>query len=133
MIPSPLHLEHHFFTRIQLVAHPEADADRQAPFLAKAACAQHEEEPRRWMVTVNVVAEDDDESLSPYTGEFEIVGMFRVDDEYPEEKMGKLAHANGAALLYGCVRELLATLTARGPFMQVTLPTTTFIDECLDS
>lgn len=130
MIQSPLQLEQHFFTRIELQAHPEADPETQAQFETHVVCARHEDDPRRWMITLTAFTADDEESVSPYTGEIEIIGMFKVNDDYPEEKMAKMAHVNGAALLYGSVRELLANLTARGPFPQVMLPTATFIDEC---
>jgi len=133
MIPSPLQLEHYFFTRMALNAHPEADPEKGADFGADVKCAQHEDDPQRWMITLTVsLKAEEDDSPPPYTGEFEIVGMFRVVDDYPEDKIPKLAHINGAAILYGTVREMVVNLTARGPFPPVMLPTTTFIDECSD-
>ena len=133
MIPSPLQLEHYFFTHIELDAHPNADPKNEMDFGADVECAQHEEDPRRWMLTLNVVLKaEEDDAPPPYTGEFEIVGMFKVIDEYPEEKVAKLVHINGAAILYGTVREMVTNMTARGPFPPIILPTTTFIDECSD-
>lgn len=134
MIPSPLQLEHYFFTQMHLDAHPGADPDAEMHFDSSVQCGRHEDDPRRWMITLTVVIGGEEEDADPaYTGQFEIIGMFRVDDQFPEDKVANLAHANGAAVLYGSVRELVANLTARGPFPQVLLPTTTFIDECAHS
>ena len=38
-------------------------------------------------------------------------------------------HASGTTVLCEAVREMVANLTARGPFARVTLPAVTFIDE----
>ncbi len=131
MIPSPLQLEHYFFTQMHLDANPGADPDADLNYDASVQCAQHEDDPRRWMITLTVDIGGTEEDTDPvYNGKFEIVGMFRVDGEFPEDRVANLAHINGAAILYGSVRELVANLTARGPFPQILLPTTTFIDEC---
>lgn len=131
MIHSPLQLEHYFFTHIEIHTHPDADVEHGTGFGAEVQCARHEDDPHRWMITLTVSLKgEDDEAPPPYTGEFEIVGMFRVADDYPEDKVAKLAHINGAAILYGTIREMVVNLTTRGPFPPVMLPTTTFIDEC---
>ncbi len=134
MIPSPLQLEQYFFTRIELHAHPEAHPEQETGFAVDVNCARHEEDPRRWMITLTVVLKgEEDDSPPAYTGDFEIVGMFRVTDEYPEDNAPKLAHINGAAILYGTVREMVTNMTARGPFPPILLPTATFIDECTNN
>jgi len=61
-----------------------------------------------------------------YTGEIHAVGLFHVMNGWPAEKIQLLVSANGAALLYGAIRELLLNLTARGPWPEVLLNSMTF-------
>ena len=55
------------------------------------------------------------------------MGLFRVVDGWPPEKLPLLVEANGAALLYGAIRELLLNLTSRGPWPQQALRSVTFV------
>jgi hypothetical protein len=72
MIPSPLHLEKHFFTKIHIDACPNScETAGRGQFTTKVTCMKHKD----------------------------------------------------------AARELIATLTCRGPFAPVNLPTVTFIDE----
>lgn len=131
MIPSPLRLDTHFFTKIQFEA-CEKNAKNVADGVINthSQCRQHKEEPEKWMVTLGLRQEEDKGKGCPtYTFQFEVVGFFTVDKKYPAEKAEALVQANGAAILYGAIREMVANLSARGPFAQVNLPTVTFVDE----
>lgn len=131
MMPSPLRLDAHFFTKIHLDA-CEKGAKEAVPGVlsAQVQCSQHKDERRKWMVTLGLRQQEDKEKGCPqYTFQFEVVGLFTVDEKYPVEKAEALVRANGAAILYGAVREMVASLSARGPFAQVNLPTVTFVDE----
>jgi preprotein translocase subunit SecB len=135
MIPSPLHLETYFFTEIHLVA-CSADCETQGDgmFTSQVECARHGDDPSKWMVQLGVrKAEDDEEGCPEYTFEIQVVGLFDVDKEYPSQKAESMVKANGPAVLFGAVREMVANLTARGPFPPVELPTVTFVDECKSS
>jgi len=72
---------------------------------------------------------DEEDGCPEYTFEIEVVGLFDVDSEYPADKAENLVRVNGPAVLFGAIREMVANLTARGPFPTVELPTVTFIDE----
>ena len=131
MMPSPLRLDTHFFTHIHLEACEKGTKELADGVLkSQVQCMQHKEEPEKWMVTLGLRQQEDKEKGCPqYTFQFEVVGLFNVDKKFPAEKAEALVRANGAAMLYGAIREMVANLSARGPFASVNLPTVTFVDE----
>ena len=131
MIPSPLSLETHFFGHIEVTAQRASPEELGEGTLdSYLECQRHEEERNRWLVQLGIKKEaDEKEGTPPYTFYVEAVGLFSVLPDYPEEKVESLVRVNGAAVLYGAIRELIANLTARGPYPQVDLPTVTFLDE----
>jgi len=131
MIPSPLHLDSYFFTKIALDICPEAcDAPGEGRLEANCDCQNHESESAKWMVNLKIRQVPDDERGCPaYTFDMQVVGFFEVAAAYPAGKAEQMVRANGPAVLYGVVREMVTTLTARGPFPMVTLPSVTFVDE----
>lgn len=131
MIPSPLHLEKYFFTKIHVDACQNGcETVGKGLFSTKVSCMKHKDAERKWMVQVEFKQVQDKEAGCPeYTFHVEVVGFYEVSKNYPEEKAEALVRANGPALLYSAARELIATLTGRGPFASVNLPTVTFIDE----
>lgn len=131
MIPSPLHLESYFFTKIHLDACPnDCQKTGKGLFTTKVQCMKHKDFERKWMVQLELhQIQDKDNGCPEYTFRVELVGFYEVSKEYPAEKSEMMVRANGPALLYSAARELIAMLTGRGPFKPVNLPTVTFIDE----
>ena len=131
MIPSPLHLEKYFFTKIHVDACPNScEKAGKGLFTAKVSCMKHKDAERKWMVQLELKqVQDKNDGCPEYSFHVEVVGFYEVSKNYPEEKAEALVRANGPALLYSAARELIATLTCRGPFAPVNLPTVTFIDE----
>jgi preprotein translocase subunit SecB len=132
MIPSPLALQTHFFTKVAVEACPEAcDAADDGDLSTSVEFQQHEEDSQKWLVNLGVCREksSEEEGCPEYTFNVQIFGVFGVDEDYPAEKADKLVRANAPAMLYGAVREMLLNVTGRGPFGPCTLPTVSFIDE----
>ncbi len=133
MLKSPLSLESYVFTRIHMDAceDPECLKNEDAgQFLVNTRCQQHTEDPSRWMVTIKVsISQKDEEPCPPYLFDVEVVGFFQIAEEYPAEKKAQTVKANAPAVLFGSVREMIANITARGPYPKFDLPTVTFIDE----
>lgn len=127
MIASPLRLDSYFFTRVRFEACPEGKA-KAARVDEKHRVLRNEKDPSRWMVSLNVVQEKTAECCPTYTFDVEVFGLFSIDEAYPAEKRDALVHANGPAVLYGAVREMVAYLSSRGPHPQVMLNTVTFVD-----
>jgi len=99
-------------------------------FQVSTRCHPHNEDPSRWMVTISVsIGKEEDKRCSPYILDVGVVGFFKVAEDCPEDMRSALVRANGPAVLFGSVREMIASLTARGPYPRVDLPTVTFIDE----
>ena len=68
--------------------------------------------------------------LPPYTVDVRSIGYFQYREdsaeETPAEQLNRIVSVNGASLLYSGIRELVAAITARGPWGQVLLPTVDF-------
>jgi len=135
MIPSPLHLEKYFFTKIHVDACPNGcEKTGKGLFSTHVTCMKHKDAVRKWMVQLEIQqVKDKDDGCPEYSFRLEVVGFYEVREDYPTEKAEMLVRANGPALLYSATRELIATLTGRGPFAAVNLPTVTFFDEAKPS
>jgi len=121
------------FTRVHVDAcdKPECqETEATGRIQVNTQCQQHSEDVSRWMVTLHLTANQaDGEECPPYTFDIEVVGFFHLSDEYPEEKRAAMLKVNAPAVLFGAMREMVANITARGPYPRFDLPTVTFIDE----
>lgn len=127
MKPSTLQLERHFFTKILVEAHPDGEANSQGELRAHVEVARGTDDARKYQITLCLKLLPVAEEKPRYTAELHLVGLIRVVDACPEEKVQPLVEANGAALLYGAAREMLCNLTARGPWPMVSLNSVTFV------
>lgn len=127
----PLQLETYYFTKVAVSADPCYEPkDGVAPAITidtNLGMGQHRDDPLRWMVTLGLHAKSPEEKPIPYNVDLEVVGFFRIDPEVEREKAPLLVQANGAALLYSAAREYVLTITGRGPWPPVVLPTTNFL------
>lgn len=133
MNPSPLQLEHYLVTAFSFAANREFDDDQNAgnPQAAdlrfEVNPLRHEDHPNRWMFELVVELPDQKEKNQPYSFRIEMVGFFAVTDSYPKEKAELLANVNGPALLFSAAREIVATMTGRGPYPALFLPSVMFV------
>lgn len=66
----------------------------------------------------------------PYSFKVSLVGYFHVDAAMKEDAdANALVYANAPAILFSAAREMLALVTARGPYPAVILPTVSFHDD----
>jgi len=124
---SPLQLNRHFFTKVQVEANPNGKAEISNQLNCQLEVGQSADDAKEWQVIVRLKFESPSEGEACYTGEIHAVGLFRVVDNWPAENAPALVEANGAALLYGAIREMLLNLTTRGPWPPVQLNSMTFI------
>ena len=131
MVKPPLQLETYYFTKVAVSADPCYEPKEGVPpaitIDTKVGIGQHNDDPSRWMVTLGVHAKSPDEKPIPYNVDLEVVGFFRVVPEVERGKVPLLVQANGAAILYSAAREYLLTITGRGPWPPIALPTTNFL------
>jgi preprotein translocase subunit SecB len=150
MKASPLHLEGYhvaeFFFRVN-------DAfEKKTPFGAWTGYHYHPDkpwkiEPTDFTVDAELFRKTDDPSRIryvltiksagrkeqfPYAFRISVVGYFHIDKSFPEEKTYMLIYASAPSLLYGSVREMLATMTGRGPYPAIILPAATFYDDAIE-
>lgn len=133
MSPTPLRLEHYFFTRIHSEANPEfvtSERDEsQRPDVdvgAKIDVFKHEADPHRYQLTLTVDKVVGTEGAMPYKLDIQVVGLFVTDPEFKHDNIDRLVHVNGASMLYTAAREFVLMITGRGPWGPFQLPTVNF-------
>ncbi len=64
---------------------------------------------------------------TPYSLDIEIVGLFDVADHVPTEQHQDVVNISGTAMLYTAARDFILTITGRGLFAPLLLPTRSFV------
>lgn len=141
MRASPLQLKHLLFTKVIVdpeVPFEEADKFKHGEFsfegvvfdvhLATALAAGQEDEPHDFMIKLSVGISNKKDTHAPYKIDIGVVGLFAVSDVIPIEDRNNIVTVNGASVLYGAIREQVATLTSRSYLGSMVLPTMDFRD-----
>jgi len=84
--------------------------------------------PTSYAVRLHVRILNDGEHKAPYDIDLEVVGYFDLLGKFPLDIRGDVAKVNGASILYGILREILSSLTARFPRGELVLPGVNFFD-----
>jgi preprotein translocase subunit SecB len=126
MQTSPLQLEAHHFTRIDISVQEGEVEKSDLRFSCETGYAVDEENPRRHRVSLKLVLEARPETRPPYVGEVEAVGYFKVLEGWPEEKIIELVSVNGPSVLYGAIREMILNMTGRFPHGAIQIPAVRF-------
>lgn len=126
----PLELKKYFFPFVQVAADAEYEpsAKKISPHFEVRTTVEHDEENGIYQVALEIFAEPEDEkSKIPYSIHLITVGLFTVDENFPDRE--KLLKVTGASLLYSAAREFIITVTSRGPWPQVIIPTISFLQQ----
>lgn len=111
---------------------PDSDAicEGMQTFLHVERDASHVSEDRtRWHVALRLSFEPPDKDNSPYRFVAGLFGVFFCSNELPKEIDAEtLVGVNGTSILYGVARDLILTISEKGPWGGVTLPTMSFTD-----
>lgn len=132
---SPLQLNHSLFTDVKITAQHLTDAEMQGT-LQTAVEFRIQPDPnnrRIWQVIVRVHLQSPPNAKAPYIGTVESAGMFSVAPDWPEEKIDQLVAVNGTGLLYSGIREMVCSITSRGPWGMIMIPTQSFLGAYEDS
>lgn len=124
MQPSLLRLNKIYFRRIRLDA-AEKPGIGKGELKLQVEVLRNKENAAQWRVELTVWLGGQD---APYTGEICAVGEYAVGSEQSEEAASNLVNVNGPSVLYSSIRELVLTLSGRGPYPSLLLPSITFID-----
>ena len=127
MFPSPLTLERHFFSKVEIDSHIDGHLGIPNLFHCDAQLGRAEGAGRRFQIILKLKLDSPPEKKATYTGEIHAVGLFRVADNWPEENVNDLVQVNGCSILFGAIRELILNLTSRGPWPPVMLNSFSFV------
>jgi hypothetical protein len=86
------------------------------------------EDLRAFALRLRITVDNKEGVRAPYDVGLECTGYFRLLGDLSKVNRQDLAQVNGAALLYGNLREVLYSLTARFPLGPMILPAVNFLD-----
>lgn len=90
--------------------------------------AEDDNDPGVFVVMLRIAIDNQEGKPAPYLIDITAMGLIEIARKIDKEKRGDLAAVNGASLIYGAIRELVTTLTARGTVGSLVLPTMDFRD-----
>ncbi len=126
---SPLQLERYYLSEVHFEANDALPATQPLPDLnleSTVEVRRHSDDERRYRVQLKVSFQPVSPDLVHQKGIVTFVGYFAVVPPYPLEKVLMLVETNGPSVLFGAAREMFCTITARGPWGMVTLPSQSF-------
>lgn len=134
-LTPPIDLKGYFYPVVSVKANPNALSEDGECTIShtvtrevKVAKHPDQSEERAYNVWLKVTNEEekDEDSICDYEFTVEAVGTFLVAEDFPADPE-EMVERNGAAILFSSVREMLYTLTSRGPYDPICLPTVSFI------
>lgn len=133
MKPSPILLTDYFLTELMFSASPQFNPKKEAPisfedFQITFVATCNPEDKRDWNISLKLKYQPAAEANTPYRFVTEIVGYFKVHDEFSEASIERLVKTNGPSILFGVLREVIRDTTARGPYSPVLLPSVSFYE-----
>jgi preprotein translocase subunit SecB len=126
---SPLKLEGLHFTDVRISSQPNANPGDVQSLDVSVETDSEQVSPgnsRIWCVVVRVRINERQGAIAPYYGEVEAIGSFSVDASWAEDQMDSLVYINGSGLVYAAIREMICSITARGFFDMLVLPSCSF-------
>lgn len=128
----PIEMRHHFFPSIHLEAdHKVADLVKDGSevgyeYKIDLKVGDYMEEPGIYPLQLTVETCEMQGKIKGYDAKITAVGYVAIAPNTPEDKKMNLVTVNGGSLLYSATREYLYSLSLRGPFPPLYLPTISF-------
>jgi preprotein translocase subunit SecB len=124
---SPLEISSYFYPAVSVAADAEfkPGKDIAPPNIEVKVSVDHVENNTYQVAMEIALGPENEEKRQPYAIELIAIGIFHVDPDFPNPE--KLLRLNGAAILYGAAREFIITITSRGPWGPVTVPSISFL------
>jgi preprotein translocase subunit SecB len=133
MSASPLSLVNYFYTSIEIRANEnitEEDLEKRTPFGAdvevQVACGHADGSETDFMVSLTIELTARVGHLQSYYGTLSMTGFFTIDPRFPADEREKLLSIAGPSILYSSARDFIQTITSRGPWPALMLPTISF-------
>jgi|ERR1043166_141153 preprotein translocase subunit SecB len=127
MYPSPLLLDRHFFSKVEINSNVDGDPKAINDLNCQLEIGIDKTNPRHLQLVLKLKILSPKDKTATYTGEIHAVGIFRVHNNFPQEKAQGLVETHGASLLFAAIREILLLITSRGPWPPVALASFSFI------
>lgn len=135
MQPSPLQLRGYFLKSLRFSLNNDLEVMPRGSLSfdeltlnVTANTTPETDDPLSWRSELLIESVDDANLNLPYSFGLVLVGFFVVSESYPTEGVKLLAKTNSPAVLYSAAREILATVTRRGPYVPTLLPSITFLE-----
>jgi preprotein translocase subunit SecB len=134
MHASNLQLEHYFLTEFSYSVNPEFDPDKAVEIRLADIVVNYSkqclnsDDPRAWQVDLKVEFLSSAERNVPYSFSASIIGFFVVSPKVLDDKVELFVETNATSVLYSTLREIVCTITAKGPFRALLLPTLSFYE-----
>ena len=126
MSQSALQLERYFFSKVSIEASKQITPPSQMGAETGLEAARNSKDQNRYLLSLTVTLTSPQNAPAPYCGEVQVLGLFLVNPDVPQDKQEKLVSVTGASILYGVAREMITNVTARGPWPAVMLPCVNF-------
>jgi preprotein translocase subunit SecB len=124
---SPLQLKEHRFTQFSVEAIATGLPGAGTQVKTQYSVGRSDTDKHLWRVILKAeFGPSEEQKACPYRGHVEMIGWFAVSEKWPEDKTEELVKVNGASILYGAIREMLLTVTARSSHDAFMLPTMSF-------
>lgn len=134
MQASPLSLRDYFTTDLSFSAIANFDLERLKTLViwpddlsVEVGEWRNETNPLKRRCKITVELKNSEKKEFPYVFSITLIGFFEIADWWPQEQVDNLFSANAPALLYSAAREAIATVTGRGPYNKIILPSIMFV------
>jgi preprotein translocase subunit SecB len=127
---TSLLLERYFYPKISIEADPKykpTGGPPQAEIGVTARFKKLSEAERKWVVSISIKTSSKDYPI-PYKINLSAIGYFRTAPNYPKGEVEKLIRIGGPTVLYSAARELILTISSRGPWGPVFIPSMSFLE-----
>lgn len=129
MTKPPITVQHYFFPYVEIAADPEYNPENTndtADSFETKVSIDNSPENNLYQVMLDIsLFPENEEKKNPYSIHLVAVGLFTVEDNYQDKE--NLLKITGASILYSAAREYIITLTSRGPWPPLFLPTISFL------
>jgi preprotein translocase subunit SecB len=132
---SNLQIKHYFLTALNYSVNPDFDPEKPVHFEFSDVVTKHGKQPlnketrKEWQVELKVDFLPPQNRNVPYSFSTSIIGLFSVGPNISEGMIENFVDINGTSVLYSTLREIIYTLTAKGPFRALLLPTLCFQEQ----
>jgi preprotein translocase subunit SecB len=118
---SPIQIKRHYINSVEFDTIKECvdKGEEEIQFSLRSRKVDN-----HWHVILGVrFGPKEEVSVTHFKGKVEAEGVFKVSEDFPEEKVSDLVNMNGGAILYGAIREIVMTLSSRSRYGPLELPT----------